>query len=144
MEGSPVRPDLAHCYQITCCRGEGIRVEEQGVDMVLISARNIYLSFIILRLDSWLYSQGKRDLNPRPEGLVLQPVSSLHYGEVSGEEDGGPLRHSHRGRDLTVVGVGGEAGSKRGQNRESAEDVTATLGPTFRIFCEVIRLLSDE
>ena len=92
----------------------------------------------------WLYSQGKRDLNPRPECLVLQPVSSLHDGEVSGEEDGAPLRHSHRGRHLTVVGVWGEAGSKRCQNRESAEDVPAALGPTLRIFCEVIRLLSDE
>ena len=37
MEGGPVRPDLAHCYQIIGCRGEGVGVEEQGVDVVLIS-----------------------------------------------------------------------------------------------------------
>ena len=41
MEGSPVGPDLPHCYQIIGCRGEGVRVEEQGVDVVLISVREI-------------------------------------------------------------------------------------------------------
>ena len=89
-------------------------------------------------------SQCERELNPRPEGLVLQPVRSLHHREMSGEEDGGPLSHSHRGGDLAVVGMWGEAGSKRCQDRETAEDVAAAPGPTFRIFCEVFRLLSDK
>ena len=55
MEGSPVRPDLAHCYQIICGRGQGIRVEEQGVDMVLITETNMY-KFVILRHDGWVGS----------------------------------------------------------------------------------------
>ena len=40
MEGSPVSSDLAHRYQIIGGRGEAVRVEEQGVDVVLVSKTN--------------------------------------------------------------------------------------------------------
>ena len=107
MEGRPVSPDPTHRYEVTCGWGEGVGVEEQRVHMVLVSVANIqiYIYFLHSRAGRGLNLQGERDLNPRPEGLVLQPVSSLHHGDLSGEEDGGALGDSHRGGHLAVVWV---------------------------------------
>ena len=40
MEGSPVSSDLAHGYQVIGGRREAVRVEEQGVDVVLVPKTN--------------------------------------------------------------------------------------------------------